>query len=193
MRKTLSCAAMAMMIALAWNANGAPAVQEKTPPKKTATKKKATPARKSAAASSSKKGTGTVKPVRQSWYSQTGYRHGVRAQARDHHPERVHAGQEGARQTRHLAQPANGALARSLPRDSGSAGIQRFPESGRRYGNVEPGVLGCVEEVPVRAESGIHRQDQLAVPDRFGIGAEARDRVRGASQAGAAASASPGQ
>ena len=61
MRKTLSCAAMAMMIALAWNANGTPAAQEKTPPNKTATKKKAAPARKSVASSSSKKGTGTIK------------------------------------------------------------------------------------------------------------------------------------
>lgn len=52
---------MAMMIASAWNANGAPAVQEKTPPKKTAAKKKAAPARKSVATSSGKKGTGTTK------------------------------------------------------------------------------------------------------------------------------------
>ncbi len=56
---------MAVMIALAWNAHGALAAQEKTPPKKaatkTATKKKGAPARKSAATSSSKKGTGTAK------------------------------------------------------------------------------------------------------------------------------------
>ena len=60
MKNILSCAAMAVMIALAWNANGTLAAQEKTPPKKTATKKKGAPARKSGVKSSSKKGTGTT-------------------------------------------------------------------------------------------------------------------------------------
>jgi hypothetical protein len=56
MKNILSCAAMAVMIALAWNANGALAAQEKTPPKKTATKKKAVPAKKSGVRPTSKKG-----------------------------------------------------------------------------------------------------------------------------------------
>jgi hypothetical protein len=56
MRNILSCAAMAVMIALAWNANGTLAAQEKTPPKKTATTKKGTPAKKSLVRSASKKG-----------------------------------------------------------------------------------------------------------------------------------------
>ena len=49
MRKILSYAAMAAMIALAWSAGGTAAVQQTTPAKKTAAKKKATPARKGAA------------------------------------------------------------------------------------------------------------------------------------------------
>ena len=49
MRKILSYAAMAAMIALAWSADGTAAVQQTTPAKKTAAKKKATPARKGAA------------------------------------------------------------------------------------------------------------------------------------------------
>ena len=62
MRKILSYAAMAAMIALAWNADGgALAAQEKTPPKKTSSKKKATPARKPGVTSSSKKGAGTAR------------------------------------------------------------------------------------------------------------------------------------
>ena len=61
MRNILSCAAMAVMIALAWNANGMLAAQEKTPPKKTATKKKGAPAKKSGVRPSSKKGSGTSK------------------------------------------------------------------------------------------------------------------------------------
>ena len=52
---------MAVMIALAWNANGTLAAQEKTPPKKTATKKKGTPAKKSGVRSSSKKGAPTAR------------------------------------------------------------------------------------------------------------------------------------
>ena len=119
MRKTLSCAAMALMIALAWNANGTPAAQEKTPPKKTATRKKARRPRKSA---------GDVFQQKGRRHSQKGHQYGVRTQARDHHQERVLAGQEGSRQTGHLAQPANDAFARSLPRDSGRPGIQRFSE-----------------------------------------------------------------
>jgi hypothetical protein len=51
---------MAVMIALAWNANGTLAAQEKTPPKKTATKKKGAPAKKSGVTASSKKGTSTA-------------------------------------------------------------------------------------------------------------------------------------
>ena len=49
MRKILSYAAMAAMIALAWSAGGAAAVQQTTPAKKTAAKKKSSPARKGAA------------------------------------------------------------------------------------------------------------------------------------------------
>jgi hypothetical protein len=49
MRKILSYAAMAAMIALAWSAGGTAAVQQTTPAKKTAAKKKAAPARKGAA------------------------------------------------------------------------------------------------------------------------------------------------
>ena len=65
MRKILSCAAMAVMIALAWSAGGTAAVQQTTPAKKTAAKKtaakktaakkKAPPARKGAATASSRK------------------------------------------------------------------------------------------------------------------------------------------
>jgi Putative peptidoglycan binding domain len=61
MRNILSCAAMAVMIALAWNANGTLAAQEKTPAKKTSPKKKGSPAKKSGVSSSGKKGAGTVK------------------------------------------------------------------------------------------------------------------------------------
>ena len=82
---------MAVMIALAWNANGTLAAQEKTPPKKTATKKKGAPARKSGVKSSSKKGTAK------------GHRHGVCTQAGDHHQERVVAWQKDSRQPRHVA------------------------------------------------------------------------------------------
>jgi hypothetical protein len=52
---------MAVMIALAWNANGTLAAQEKTPPKKTATKKKGVPAKKSGVKSSTKKSSPTAK------------------------------------------------------------------------------------------------------------------------------------
>ena len=60
MRKILSYAAMAAMIALAWSAGGTAAVQQTTPAKKTvakksAAKKKATPARKGAVTASSRK------------------------------------------------------------------------------------------------------------------------------------------
>ena len=48
MRKILSYAAMAAMIALAWSAGGAAAVQKTTPAKKTAAKRKGAPARKGA-------------------------------------------------------------------------------------------------------------------------------------------------
>ena len=57
MRKILTCAAMAAMIALAWSADGA-VVQSKAPAKKTAAKKK-TATRKSGVASSSKKSSTT--------------------------------------------------------------------------------------------------------------------------------------
>ena len=60
MRKILSYAAMAVMIALAWSAGGTAAVQQTPPAKKTvakksAAKKKATPARKGAVTASSRK------------------------------------------------------------------------------------------------------------------------------------------
>jgi hypothetical protein len=60
MRKILSYAAMAAMIALAWSAGGTAAVQQTPPAKKTvakksAAKKKATPARKGAVTASSRK------------------------------------------------------------------------------------------------------------------------------------------
>jgi hypothetical protein len=47
---------MAAIVALAWNANGTLAAQEKAPPKKTTPKKTGVPARKSVVRSSSKKG-----------------------------------------------------------------------------------------------------------------------------------------
>jgi hypothetical protein len=60
MRKILSYAAMAAMIALAWSAGGTAAAQQTPPAKKTvakksAAKKKATPARKGAVTASSRK------------------------------------------------------------------------------------------------------------------------------------------
>ena len=60
MRKILSYAAMAAMIALAWSAGGTAAVQQKTPDKKTVAKKstakkKGAPARKGAVTASSRK------------------------------------------------------------------------------------------------------------------------------------------
>ena len=48
MKKLLSCAALAAMIALTWTANGAVATQQKTPAKTAAAKKKSAPARKGA-------------------------------------------------------------------------------------------------------------------------------------------------
>ena len=60
MRKILSFAAIAAMIALAWSADGATAVQ-KTPVRQTATRKKAPPARKrSVAVSPARNGAGTA-------------------------------------------------------------------------------------------------------------------------------------
>ena len=66
MRKILSCAAMAAMIALAWSAGGTAAVQQTTPARKTAAKKraakkKATPARKGAATATSRKPGATTR------------------------------------------------------------------------------------------------------------------------------------
>jgi hypothetical protein len=66
MRKILSYAAMAAMIALAWSAGGTAAVQQKTPAKKTVAKKstakkRATPARKGAATASSRKPGATTR------------------------------------------------------------------------------------------------------------------------------------
>ena len=62
MRKILSYAAMAAMIALAWSAAGTAAVQQTPPAKKTAARKKATPAKKGAPTASSRKpGTTTRK------------------------------------------------------------------------------------------------------------------------------------
>ena len=48
MKKILTCAAMAAMIALAWTANGAVATGQKTPAKTAAAKKKSAPAKKGA-------------------------------------------------------------------------------------------------------------------------------------------------
>jgi hypothetical protein len=59
MRKILSYAAMAAMIALGWSAEGAVATQQPAPAKKTAAKKKTPTARKSGVAVSSKKGAPT--------------------------------------------------------------------------------------------------------------------------------------
>ena len=66
MRKILSYAAMAAMIALAWSAGGTAAVQQKTPAKKTVAKKstakkRATPARKGAVTASSRKPGATTR------------------------------------------------------------------------------------------------------------------------------------
>src|SRR5258708_28358229 len=59
MRKILSCAALAVMISLQWNADVTLAPQEKDPTKKTAAKKKATPPRKPGVTASSKNATST--------------------------------------------------------------------------------------------------------------------------------------
>jgi hypothetical protein len=56
MRKILSCAAVAAMLALAWSANGADTPPKKAPAKKSAAHKTA-PAKKSGAASARKSGT----------------------------------------------------------------------------------------------------------------------------------------
>jgi hypothetical protein len=60
MRKILSYAAMAAMIAVAWSADGAAALQQTAPARKTAARKKASRARKSGAAAS-KKGAATAR------------------------------------------------------------------------------------------------------------------------------------
>ncbi len=52
---------MAVILALAWNANGTLVAQEKTPAKKTATKNKGAPAKRSGVNSSGKKGAGAAK------------------------------------------------------------------------------------------------------------------------------------
>src|ERR1022692_1261560 len=64
MRKILSYAAMAAMIALAWSAGGTAAVQQTTPAKKTAAKKKGAPAssRKPGAATRSASSRGKKTP-----------------------------------------------------------------------------------------------------------------------------------
>jgi len=60
MRKILSCAAMAVMIVLAWSADGAVAPQKKAPVKKAAAKKRASPAKKGVSTVSARKpGTAT--------------------------------------------------------------------------------------------------------------------------------------
>jgi hypothetical protein len=59
MRKILSCAAVAAMLALAWSANGADTPPKKAPAKKSAAHK-TVPAKKSGAAAPVKKGAGTA-------------------------------------------------------------------------------------------------------------------------------------
>jgi Putative peptidoglycan binding domain len=60
MIKIFSSAAMAAMILLAWNADGATAVQKNLPAKKTAAKRKVSPAKKSGAATASSRKPGTT-------------------------------------------------------------------------------------------------------------------------------------
>jgi hypothetical protein len=61
MRKILSFAATAAMIALAWSADGATAVQKKAPAKTAVAAKKAAPAKKGAAVASARKPATTTR------------------------------------------------------------------------------------------------------------------------------------
>ena len=95
---------MAVMIALAWNANGMLAAQEKTPPKKTATKKKGTPARKS----------GVSRRARRVPYSQEGHQHGVARKPGTTTKSASSRGKKAPAEARHVAQPADDSLRRTV-------------------------------------------------------------------------------
>src|ERR1035441_2359047 len=78
---------------------------------------------------------------------------------------------------RHLAQPANVSVTGPLPRDPGRPGCQGLSEAGGRHGDLESDLVGRLEEVPGGPESGIQRQDRLALADRSGSGPAPRSRA----------------
>ena len=146
---------MAAMIALAWTANGAVATQQKTPAKTAAAKKKSAPAKKGA--TTTKKGT-TTSTRKPGTATKTASSRGKKAPAK-----RVTWRNRQMSPSPDRYREIQGALA-----------AKGFLSPEDATGTWNQTSSDALKKVPGGAESGIQRQDQLALSDRSGPRPETR-------------------